>query len=480
MNKSLDSSNRPVKPLPAERLERLEGWAMLARSMGYVYRPSTLDGVREVLSLARETGRSLVPRGSGFSYGDTSMNSENVVLETRRLNRVLDWEPQRGVIRIEPGVSIGQLWRYTLEDGWWPAVVPGTMFPTLGGCSSTNVHGKNHWKVGSLGEQIVEFELLLPSGDILSCSTEENADVYHAAIGGLGMLGIFASLTFQLEKVPSGLLRVEEHIAGSLDDMFDIFEDGLERADHLLGWIDGYAGGKALGRGIVQFANPYCDDREPQNTLRPAFQDLPDTLFGIVPRSALWRIMKLGANDLGLRALNTARYTLGSLRPGRTALVPHSQFHFILDYVPNWKWAFRPGGIIQYQSFVPKDTARDVYRALLEGSQQAGFVPDLAVFKRHKPDPFLLSYSVDGYSLALDYHQTPANEQRLQAMLKRFTREIVLPGGGRFYPAKDNALDRESFSRSLSPGAVEAYLEMKRRLDPETILQSDLYRRVFG
>jgi FAD/FMN-containing dehydrogenase len=190
--------------------------------------------------------------------------------------------------------------------------------------------------------------------------------------------------------------------------------------------------------------------------------------------------MKLGANDLGLRALNTARYTLGSLRPGRTALVPHSQFHFILDYVPNWKWAFRPGGIIQYQSFVPKDTARDVYRALLEGSQQAGFVPDLAVFKRHKPDPFLLSYSVDGYSLALDYHQTPANEQRLQAMLKRFTREIVLPGGGRFYPAKDNALDRESFSRSLSPGAVEAYLEMKRRLDPETILQSDLYRRVFG
>jgi hypothetical protein len=39
---------------------------------------------------------------------------------------------------------------------------------------------------------------------------------------------------------------------------------------------------------------------------------------------------------------------------------------------------------------------------------------------------------------------------------------------------------RESFSQSLSPGAVEEYLSMKRRLDPEGVLQSDLYRRVFA
>ncbi|HEX6508319.1 MAG TPA: FAD-binding oxidoreductase [Chloroflexota bacterium] len=467
-------------PLPVEKLEQLEGWAMLARSMGYVYRPSTVEGIREVVRLACETGRSVVPRGSGFSYGDTSMNSENIVLETRRLNRILDWDPRAGIIRIEPGVTIGQLWRYTLEDGWWPAVVPGTMFPTLGGCSSTNVHGKNHWRVGSLGEQIVAFELLLPSGEVLCCSPEQDSDVYYAAIGGLGMLGIFVSLTFRLEKVPSGLLRIEEQVAGSLDEMFAIFEDGIDRADHVLGWIDGYARGSSLGRGLVQLANPWADDPEPAMTLRPTYQDLPDTLFGVVPRSALWRVMKLGANDLGLRALNTARYTMGALRPGRTALVPHAQFHFILDYVPNWKWAFRPGGIIQYQAFVPKQTARQVYRALLEESQKAHLIPDLAVFKRHRPDPFLLSYSMDGYSLALDYHQTERNQRKLGEMLSRFTREIVLPGGGRFYPAKDNALDREAFSHSLSSGAIDTYLSLKRKLDPKETLQSDLYRRIFG
>jgi len=453
---------------------------MLAHSMGYVYRPSTVEGVREVLRLARESGRPLVPRGSGFSYGDTALNSENIVLDMRRMNRVLDWDPSSGVIRIEPGVTIGQLWRHVLEDGWWPAVVPGTMFPTLGGCASTNVHGKNNWRVGSLGDQILSAELLLPSDEIVTCSPQENAEVFHAAIGGLGMLGVFLSLTIRLERVRSGLLRVKEHAAASLEELFELFEQNLDVAEHLIGWIDGFARGRALGRGLVQMANTLRDDENAARTLRPEYQDLPDTIAGIVPRSILWRGMKLGANDLGMRALNTTRYSMGARRSGRTTLVPHAQFHFVLDYVPNWKWAFRPGGIVQYQVFVPQTQAGSVFAALLEESQRGGFVPNLAVFKRHRPDPFLLGYSVDGYSLALDYHATPANESRLYPMLSGFTREIVLPAGGRFYPAKDNALDRESLRRSLTPQAMDEYLAIKRRLDPSGLLQSDLYRRVFG
>src|SRR5947209_981953 len=90
--------SHPFHPLPPERLTALEGWAMLARSMGYVYRPSTLDGVREVLALARSSGRSAVPRGAGFSYGDASLNAEHLVLDLQRMNRVLDWDPKAGLI----------------------------------------------------------------------------------------------------------------------------------------------------------------------------------------------------------------------------------------------------------------------------------------------------------------------------------------------------------------------------------------------
>jgi len=472
------SSHPEFQPLPADRLTRLEGWGMLARSMGYLYRPSTVDGVHAVLELARENGRSLAPRGAGFSYGDASLNAENIVLDTSRLNRVLEWNPTTGVVRVEPGVTVGQLWRHALEDGWWPAVVPGTMYPTLGGCVSTNIHGKNNRRTGTLGEHLLSIRLLLPSGTIVTCSREENRDIFLAAVGGLGMLGIVLELTIQLQPVQSGLLRVEERVARSLEEVFDLFEQHGD-AEHLVGWIDAFAGGGALGRGLVQLADVAEDDPHPARTLRPAYQDLPDTLLGVVPRSILWRGMKLTSGDVGMQALNSARYTLGARRAGRVTRVPHAQFHFILDYVPNWKWAFRPRGILQYQVFVPESQAHAVFAALLRDSQQAGLPPHLAVMKRQRADPFLLRYSVDGYSLALDYHATEANEHHLRTMLSRFTTEIALPAGGRFYPAKDNALDGHGLRCSLTAEAMDEFMAIKRRLDPTGILQSDLYRRVF-
>ena len=49
------------------------------------------------------------------------------------------------MIEAEPGLTIEGLWRRTIQDGYWPAVVPGTMLPTLGGCLAMNIHGKNNF-----------------------------------------------------------------------------------------------------------------------------------------------------------------------------------------------------------------------------------------------------------------------------------------------------------------------------------------------
>ncbi len=154
-------------------------------------------------------GRSVGLRGAGRSYGDASLNAEGISLDLTRMKRILAWDPQTGVISVEPGVTIQQLWQYTIEDGWWPHVVSGTMFPTLGGAAAMNIHGKNNWKVGPIGDHIQEFEILLPTGEVKVCSRTENAELFHAAIGGFGMLGVMTRLTLQLKKVYSGLLHVE-------------------------------------------------------------------------------------------------------------------------------------------------------------------------------------------------------------------------------------------------------------------------------
>lgn len=467
-------------PLPPDRLERLYGWGMVDSSMGYVYRPSTIDGVRDALETARIHGRSLCTRGSGYSYGDPALNAENMVLDVTRMNRVLEWEPDTGVIRVEPGLTIRDLWRYVLQDGWWPSVVPGAMYPTIGGCTAVNAHGKNNWWAGSFGDHVVGLEVMLVSGEIVACSPHERAQLFWAAVGSLGVLGIITSVTLQLHQVTSGLLGIEESAVPSLDAMFNAFETHRTSADYLVGWIDAFASGSTLGRGLIQLAHYVRDDPDPHTTLRPSYQDLGNTVLGMIPRSILWLGMKPLVNDTGMRLLNEARYRMGQVRAGRRHYLPHAQFHFFHDFVPNWKRSFQPIGIVQYQVFVPEAQSRVVFGSLLEGSQRAELYPYLTVFKRHRRDSSLLSYGVDGYSLSLDYRATSDNQHRLREMLTRFTHDIVLPAGGRFYLAKDTILDHQTARDSFGIDAVNRFMALKREMDPGEMLQSDLYRRMFA
>jgi decaprenylphospho-beta-D-ribofuranose 2-oxidase len=175
------------------------------------------------------------------------------------------------------------------------------------------------------------------------------------------------------------------------------------------------------------------------------------------------------------------QYRNGALRSGMQNLVPLAQFHFFHDYVPNWKRSFQPGGILQYQVFVPREQAPSVFHQLLRRSAEGGHIPYLAVMKLHREDRFtVLSYNVDGYSLSLDYHETAANRRHLRAMLSAFTEDIVIPGNGRFYLAKDSILTAEQARRSFTAGAVDAFVRVKQRVDPEDVIVSDLARRLFN
>ena len=118
----------------------------------------------------------------------------------RGMNDIIEWDPATGSY-CEPGVTLEQFWQKVLPDGWWPPVVSGTMTTTLGGCLAANIHGKNNFKMGPIGEHVVEFTAVLPTGAEVTCSPKKNGDLFYAMISGLGMLGIFTSITMQMKHV---------------------------------------------------------------------------------------------------------------------------------------------------------------------------------------------------------------------------------------------------------------------------------------
>ncbi len=456
----------------------LDGFGRSVQAACRYAAPTSVEQLAAVLEQARREGLSVAFRGSGRSYGDPALNARGLVVDLRQLTRVSSWEPAHGVFECEPGVTIEGLWRRILYDGYWPAVVPGTMHPTLGGCLAMNVHGKNNYAVGPIGDHVLDFDLLTASGEVLRCSREQNADVFVAALGGLGLLGAITRLRLEVKKVHSGYVRVRPLAARSLDEMCDVFEAEVPRSDYCVGWVDCFAGGPALGRGEIHAADYLQpgEDGAPELSLRVEQQGLPPHILGF-PRHQIWKIMRLTMNDLGVGFVNWAKYQAARLAHGKSYLQSHVAFAFLLDYVPNWRLAYGPTGFIQYQVFVPYAGGRETLKDVLAIAQRYRMSSYLGVLKRHRPDDYVLSHAMDGWSLAMDYKVNPARAARLKAMADELT-ERVIAAGGRFYFAKDSVLEPDQVARAFGSERLESFKAMKQRLDPGGLFVSDLARRV--
>ncbi len=468
--------------LPNDRLEWVSGWGMATGAAGYVYRPTTVAGVCEALTAAQQAGSRLVLRGSGRSYGDAAIAAESLVLDLGRMSRILSWDPDSGVIDVEPGVTVRRLWRYALGDGWWPPVVTGTMAPSIGGCLAMNVHGKNNWQRGTIGDHCSELDLVLPSGELRTLKRDQEGDreLLHAVIGSFGQLGVVTRARLQLKRVHSGLLEVEAVSAPDLESMLRLVDEAKDRWEYVVGWIDTFARGRKLGRGLLHFARHLepGEDPAPAQTLRVEAQDLPDSIAGLVPKSIMWRFLRPFTNRLGMRMINLAKYLVGStIADDAVYRQSLAGFSFLLDYIPGWKNIYLPGGLIQHQSFVPAAEAEQVFRHQLELCQRRGMPSFLAVLKRHRPDPFLLSHAVDGFSLALDFPVIQRRRQRLWELVRDMA-EPVAAAGGRFYPAKDTALPAELFRATFSAGQLAQLARIKQQTDPQGLLTSSLADRL--
>ena len=465
-------------PISFDQLARLENFGHSLSAPSYLFKPESIDQIPQIFDLARQNGMTIALRGAGRSYNDAALNGGGIILDLSLLTRIQTWDAEKGILRAEPGLTLESLWQHILPDGWWSPVVSGTMKTTLGGCLGMNIHGKNNFKMGTIGDNIIEFTALFPNGEEITCSPTKNEDLFHAMISGMGMLGVFTSITMQMKRVYSGLVNVKEWNVPNLEAQLDALLTGAPENDYIVGWLDGTARGKSLGRGQIHAANYLAkgDDPEPEKTLQVEYQTLPDTFFGVIPKSKLHYLMSLGLNNLGVWGVNTAKYLVGREKSYQQ---PHAAFHFLLDYVPDWELSYGRQGLIQHQSFLPKESALETWQQMLQLSQKRGLPTYLGVTKRHRPDNFIFSHALDGFSLALDFKLTRNNRPALIAMLTEFD-EMVLQAGGRFYFAKNSETTPETALRFLGDDAVNRFKLLKERCDPENLLMSDLYRRVFN
>jgi decaprenylphospho-beta-D-ribofuranose 2-oxidase len=435
----------------------LTGWGRVKRSPSVTLRPA--DMADALAAFADPIGRAhgMIVHAAGRAYGDCALNDQGAVLLSAGLTRILGFDEATGIVQAEPGVTFRQLIETFLPRGFMVPVSPGTGFATIGGAVANDVHGKNHESAGSLCAHVTALSLLTPSGRVHEIGPEAEAALFHATCGGLGLTGIITRVCLRLKRVPGPAVARRVQRVTDLEAFLAAMQEQAG-ATYSVGWIDGTARGAALGRGILETAEP-APDALPAPS--PARLRVP------------FNFPEIALNPLTIRAFNEIYYRRAPAAP-RTASVRYEKFLYPLDALRDWNCIYGLRGFHQFQNVVPFETGPAALRDLLEviaASRRASF---LAVLKRlgaPRGPIGPLSFPMAGYTLALDFPCFPGIEALYEKLVA-----ITLRHGGRVYLAKDALLGAAAF-REMYPRWRE-FAAALAEIDPKGRLQSDMSRRL--
>ena len=461
----------------------LSGWGRYPVEICELERPERYADLRPSPG-TNSNKDTLIARGQGRSYGDASLNKNGRVILTERIDRMLALDVEQGILRAEAGVTLADILPAIVKHGWFLPVTPGTQFVSLGGCIAADVHGKNHHHDGSFGDHVLSIVLILADGSYKTCSVTENADIFWATVGGMGLTGIIAEVTLKLIPIETSKMMVRNHAANNLEHLFRLLQDPALDDQYSVAWIDCLASGEQLGRGIAmlghhatsaEYANVGPLASNPLPNPPPKGEGANEVLRTLNPRrgrSLPFDFPSWVLNPLSISLFNKLYYKkeAGKQKP---FLSDYDSYFYPLDAIGHWNRMYGKRGFVQYQCVIPDATALAGMTALLKelsGSRRSSF---LAVLKRFGAEgKGLLSFPLPGYTLALDL---PLRDKGLFSLLDKLD-NIVLQHGGRVYLAKDARISAESFN-TMYPRYPE-WLKIKQAIDPANCFSSSMSRRL--
>ncbi len=399
---------------------------------------------------------SVLPFGNGRSYGDSCLNSDGDLIDTCRLDNIIAFDRINGVLTVEPGVAFSDLLQIIVPAGWFLPVTPGTSQITVGGAIANDVHGKNHYRDGTFGCFVVNLTLANSTG-LHVCSLSENAELFRATIGGLGLTGIITSATINLMRIHSSDMNVETQVFNSLDEFAEISRPLHESYQYAVAWLDCTANAKSLGRGVFLNANHADNGTLQYGSKHPGLN---------VPVNFPSRTL----NHFSIKAFNQLYFYMQRRNVGKQLQKHYHSYFYPLDAIGQWHRIYGSKGFYQYQFIVPL-TEISTMKKILTVIVESGMGSFLAVLKEFGKvsSPGMLSFPREGYCLALDFANRAEKTEQLIARIDG----MVANAGGAAYPAKDRLMSATSFEQYFPQ-----LNEFKQHVDPR--FASDFWRRVNG
>ena len=437
-----------------------------------IQHPRSLHDVQRIVHAARKNRKSISVAGGRHAMGGQQFGTDALLIDIRKLNRVLHLEQKRGILEVEAGIE-------------WPALIDGYLALqskggetwgiaqkqtgadrlTIAGTIAANAHGRG-LKMKPFISDVESFLVVDATGTAHQCSRSENPELFSLVHGGYGLFGIVTSVRMRL--VPRKKLRRMVEIR-TIDDLIPAFEkrisDGFEFGDYQF----------AVNRDSEDFLHKgvfSCYQPVPIETpMPPAQKQLSDDN---------WRqLLNLAHTDASKAFEKYADYYLST-----NGQIYWSDLHQLSIYPDNYHreidqsvHASYPASEIITEIDVPRpmltgffDEVRDDFRKnkvdLIYGT----------VRLIERDDESFLPWAKQPYACTIFNLHTVHSPEGLQRSAGAFRRLIDMAArrGGSYYLTYHRYATRQQVE-SCYPHFAE-FLRLKKKYDPEERFQSDWYR----
>src|SRR5882724_501509 len=375
----------------------------------------------DIQRYVKKTGE-FIPRGNGRCYGDASLAPRTIC--TTKFDKILSFDTEKGIFECESGITLDHVLEVIVPKGWFLPVTPGTKFITVGGAVASDVHGKNHHVDGCFSHHVQEMDILVSDGRMITCSPVLEPDLFEATCGGMGLTGVITRIRFGLKKIGTSYIRQKQVKANNLEEILQFF-DKYKDYTYSVAWIDCLKKGKGFGRSILILGEHATlsdlNDQQKKEPLKlPKKKQIPFPFN--LPSWVL--------NTFSVKAFNFLYYGK-NFKQEINNVVNYEPFFYPLDAILNWNRGYGKKGFIQYQFVVPMESKQGLIEILRKISDK-GLGSFLAVLKVFGKQESLISFPMEGYTLALDIPVRKGLFETLDELDK-----IVLHYGGRLYMSKD-------------------------------------------
>jgi FAD/FMN-containing dehydrogenase len=432
----------------------------------------SLDSIQNAVRGAADSGTPVAIAGGRHAMGGQQFCAGGLLLDTRGLDQVLDFDRERGVIEVEAGLQWPGLIEWLREEQqagepqWGIAQKQtGADRLSLGGAIAANVHGRG-LTLKPIVADIESFLLVDAEGAAITCSREQNPELFRLVVGGYGLLGCVYSAKVRLVR-RQVLERVVE--IGSLDELMSLFDqriaDGFLYGDFQFA-IDP-ASEDFLRRGVFSCYRPVEGADAPSAGQRALSTDDWQNLIYLAhtDKARAWEVY-------------STHYlaTSGQLY--------YSDAHQFADYSDGYHGpldarlgAADPATEMITEIYVPRERLADFMAAVADDFREyATNVVYGTIRLVERDDETFLAWASDRWACIIFNictTHTPAGIERSAEAFRRLI-DRGIERGGKYYLTYHRWATREQVE-ACYPQFAE-FLRLKREFDPDELFQSEWYR----